>query len=414
VKLRASPMWLLVGGALVLRAGWVLYRWTHTGALLDYPDEELHWQLARNLVTRGALVTDDGRFAARMPVYPLFLAPFATLGTWGILAARLAQTLLGAATVGVAQAWAGSALGRRAALLVGVLVCLDPFGVFFANLLLTEVLFTLLAISFAACAWRVVDARNAGWSAWLGVAALGPLALMTRPSAAGWIPLAWGLIWLFARNRRRAAARLGICATVLAVALLPWGLRNQLVLGAPAWLSANGGLTLYDAQGPQADGSSDQSFLAHLPELAALGEIERDRLLQQRALEQMRSDPARVLRLAGVKLLRTWNPWPNVTSHRTGLAAWSGAIYTMGALVLAALGLGIAIARRKRLRSGAVRNQLWIWTPVLYFTLVHCVYIGSVRYRIPLMPFLALAAGCSALVREAASKPFMSSDKSVF
>jgi hypothetical protein len=85
--------------ALTLRAGWVLYRWVAGGAESAYPDEDVHWQLARNLVHHGWLITDDGRLAARMPLYPLFLALFAGLGTSGVLIARLAQAEIGRAHV---------------------------------------------------------------------------------------------------------------------------------------------------------------------------------------------------------------------------------------------------------------------------------------------------------------------------
>ena len=42
--------------------------------------------------------------------------------------------------------------------------------------------------------------------------------------------------------------------------------------------------------------------------------------------------------------------------------------------------------------------HLLLWLPVLYFTLVHCVFVGSLRYRVPLMPFVSIAAA-TAFVR---------------
>ena len=72
------------------------------------------------------------------------------------------------------------------------------------------------------------------------------------------------------------------------------------------------------------------------------------------------------------------------------------AVFTALVLVLAAAGLRrTAVAHR--VTTDAEERSTWrfhalIWLPVVYFTLVHCVYIGSLRYRIPLMPFLELAA----------------------
>jgi hypothetical protein len=232
---------------------------------------------------------------------------------------------------------------------------------------------------------------------------LGAAAVLTRPSALGLLPLLWLLILAMSADRRRTLRWLTICPMVLMAALLPWGLRNRAVVGAFAWLSTNGGVTLYDAQGPQADGSSDQSFLQDMPQLEGLGEVARDRTLQRLAIAQMEQDPARVLRLAGRKLLRTWSPTPNVAEYRGGWVAWAGAAYTVVVVGGALVGLAYALLTRGNRASGAAallpsgvrRLHALLWFPVVYFALVHCVFIGSVRYRVPLMPLLAVAAAGS-------------------
>jgi len=397
---KASPTrigFVLFAAALAVRVVWVLLRWQQSGSALEFPDEELHWQLARNLVTHGQMVSDDGRYAARMPLYPLFLALFAWLGPTGILAARLAQCAIAAAAAWVAHRLATDALGPRAGILAGVLVAIDPYSIFFSNLLLTEVPFILLGLLFADAAWRVSTQPDAHRRAdQLAVAFWGTGLVMTRPAALGWVGLVWIALWLWDAQRRRASQCVALYATVLAAALLPWGLRNRAVIGGFAWLSANGGLTLYDALGPQADGSSDQSFLDDMPELKGLGELERDRKLFRLALQEARRDPMRVLRLAWVKFRRTWSLTPNVPQYRRGKAALLSAAYTATVIVLALVGL-LRILNRCADPDmlGRRRLLLLVWLPVVYFTLVHCVFIGSLRYRLPLMPLLAIAGSAT-------------------
>jgi len=395
-RLRSAALLFLL--ALGLRGGWVLHRAATHGTTLDYPDEELHWQLATNLVSNGALVSDDGRYAARMPLYPLLLAPFAALGPAGIVTAKLAQAALGAAGVLVARRWARLAAGPRAGRAAGLLVACDPFAVFFANLLLTESLFALLLLAFGLFAWRLAAEPRPGWPVPVGYAAAAAALLLTRPSAALLPVGVWGFVLLMARDRRRALAGAGLAAAAIGLALLPWGLRNRVVLGSFAWLSANGGVTLYDAQGPQADGSSNQGFLRQFeadPAFRKLDEVGRDEFLRRRAIEAMRADPGRVAQLALVKLARTWSPTPNVAEHSGGATAVVSAVYTLFVLMGALAAAGMAVRRSPHLRA----LHVLVWAPILYFTLLHCVYVGSLRYRVPLMPLLAIGTASLAAGR---------------
>ncbi len=389
--------WLIFGAALLLRLAWVLTCWTTNGPSLEFDDERLHWDVARNLIQHGEMMSSDGRYAARMPAYPLFLAVFAGFGDAGILLARLAQAGLGAASAAVAYWLARGVAGRAGGLLAGLLVAFDPYAIFFTNLLLTEVPFTLVVLGLPACAWRLVVVARPAWGAFTGVAVLGPTAIMLRPSAAGWIILLWALLLITRRFSRQAGVQTALFAAILAFLMAPWGLRNQAAIGAWAWLSTNGGVTLYDALGPQADGSSNQAFLNEMPELSGLDEVARDRLLRERACDELRRDPGRAWRLAGIKFLRTWSLIPHVTNYRGGTVALASAAYTLLVLILAGVGLLRCLARWARPTTIAYHALLWL--PVVYFTLVHSLFIGSLRYRVPLMPLLALAAATVLLTR---------------
>ncbi len=387
--------------ALVLRLAWVVWRAAGAAPTLEFDDEALHWQLAQNLVGDGILATDDGRYAARMPLYPLFLALFAWRGPGGILAARLAQAVIGAITAWLVYRFAQEALGRRPGLIAGLLAACDPYSIFFCNLLLTEVLFTLAGVGLTYTAWMTLRRpHEISRRGLVALALLGPIAILTRPSAAAWIPLIWLVLWLFSENRIRAAYRMIGLGLVCVALLLPWGLRNRLVIGSYAWLSTNGGVTLYDAQGPQATGASDQSFLQHMPELAALDEVQVDRRLGALARRHMWHDPYRVVRLAGVKFARTWNPRPNYEQYRGGLAGLVSAAFMLPVIVASLVGvfrlvgqLGSPSARRRRRLLIVL-----LWLPIAYFTLVHCIYIGSLRYRVPLMPFMIISAAAAFVV----------------
>lgn len=411
--------------ALLLRLCWIGWKAASGLGGFEFDDERLHWELARNWVQHGELVSDDGRRAARMPGYPLFLALPAALpepaGPW---AARVLQAIVGAATAWLAFDLVRTLAGARGALVAGSLVAIDPFQVFFCHLLLTEVVFSAMLVLFLRGAAgemglrlaegdRFADQRQAGAGRGFGCALLtafaGAAMVITRPATLGMLPIFWMMILARAVARGRSsnavgrpaeaphtatriAGRLSLYALALTVLLAPWGLRNRAVLGEFAWLGTNGGVTLYDSLGPQADGSGNQDFLRHMPEFAVMSEVQRDRRLAELALEQVRSDPARVLHLAWVKLRRTWSLLPHAAGYTSGPAAWAGAIFT----AVLAIGAIAGLVRLLGCRQGWL--ALLLASPVLYFTLLHMVYVGSVRYRVPLMPILALLCGCAWLI----------------
>lgn len=367
--------------ALALRVGWVMVAWSGSGPRLAFDDERLHWSIARNLALRGELVTDDGQFAARMPLYPLFLACFAGAGDAGVLAARITQSLCGALGALLVYALARRELGPRPGLIAGLLAACDPFTVFACNLLLTEALYTPVSVALAMTGLRL--ATGGGRASLAGAALSGTACVMIRPASLGWVVIVWLAALAGGETHARRLARGAVLATSLAAALLPWGLRNRAVIGEFAWLSTNGGVTLYDGQGPQADGSSNQSFMTAMPDVAALPEAQRDRALRRLAVAEMRRDPLRVLCLGWAKLARMWNVLPNYSELRGGWIGWISAVWMLA--VMAGAIAGSILAGRDRIRPLA-------WITLAYFTLVHCVYVGSVRYRVPLHPFIELLA----------------------
>jgi hypothetical protein len=97
------------------------------------------------------------------------------------------------------------------------------------------------------------------------------------------------------------------------------------------------------------------------------------------------------VRNAGRKLVRFWNVVPNHESFRQGAYQWAIAMSYGPALTLAVLGAWLYRTRWRRL--------LPIYALMGYFTLVHMVTISSLRYRLPLEPFLLIiAAGALAFL----------------
>ncbi len=112
-----------------------------------------------------------------------------------------------------------------------------------------------------------------------------------------------------------------------------------------------------------------------------------DRRMRDAAIGWAEANPGRALALAGLKFLRMWNVWPNEPRLK---ASWLGrlaVLFTYTPLLIFAI-IG---AWRTAGRGWPYRL---CWLPAVYLTLLHVVFVSSIRYREPAMlALLALAAG---------------------
>lgn len=183
------------------------------------------------------------------------------------------------------------------------------------------------------------------------------------------------------------AATMGLLTLLV---LAPWAFRNSRVLevrgesSAWVWTTTNGGVTAYDGFNPDATGASDQSVLKSLPQLKSMNEVERSDYLGARAAEFVRQNPRRALELAALKAGRTWSPVPLSDEYGSRLYVWVGLLYSLPLDVLVVCGLTMGKMRRS--------GKLFLLAPAVYFTLVHMASVGSLRYRVPVEPPLAVLA----------------------
>ena len=226
------------------------------------------------------------------------------------------------------------------------------------------------------------------------------VATLVRPS---WLPFtafAIAIALVLDSHRRRQLLIGAAMAAALAVAMLPWWIRNAQVTGRFVATSLQAGASLYDGLNPMADGSSNMTFVPdftaaeHTAEHAAdqaggerdTFEYRLDRRMHGAAVEWAKANPSRVAQLAWIKFARIWNVWPNDPSFRS----WPlrlAVFFTYTPLLI----LGLVGIWRFSPRGWP---YVLAWLPAVYLTLLHMVFVGSIRYREPAMLALTvLAAG---------------------
>jgi len=374
--------------AIVIRVAFALTRPTDVASLDALPDQVEYVNLANSLLDgRGLAFYDPGflstLYAYRAPGYPLFIAMCGA----NLLATRVAQAIIDASLV-----WAVVLLARRlkfsasVGIIAGAATALNPFLIYFSSLILSETLFTAMLV------WAMVlmlSPRRWTWALRLLMLAL---SIHVRPSAVALpVLLAVGatLARVGASSKATGFWRVPAGMTAIALTLLvlfPWAARNRYVLGTWVWTTTNSGITLYDGLNERADGSSNQAFFRSWPELKTMSEVQRSNYLAALAKRFVIEQPTTALKLAGRKVARMWSPVPlSDTYGSRGSVVVIALIYSIPLFALVCVGVWMTPVARSA--------KVYLLLPALYFTIVHAVTVGSLRYRIPAdVPMTVMAA----------------------
>lgn len=334
---------LLAVAAVVVRLGFALGYWN--GKPLTH-DEQEYLVLALNLAADrgftpslpGALEGPRVQHFSRAPFYPWILSlvfratnqPTDRLPSEVPTAVKVVQSLAGAGTVLIVGALAFQAGGPLAATAAATVAALHPPLVWIGAYALTEALYTPLLL---VALWLVgtPPPERRGRLVVAGLA-LGAAALM-RPGALAILPclVAW-LAW-----RARLAGALLIAVVTMAT-IAPWTVRNYLTYGRPILIAAEGGVTFWTGNHPEAIGEGDLAANPHLKlrqqtllaAHATLAPEEMEPIYYQEALRFIRTDPFAWAWLCVRKLFYTFAPWgPSYRLH-SALYFWASVIpYTV-------------------------------------------------------------------------------------
>lgn len=395
----------------------------HRPERFDFPDSHRYMLVARNIAAGLGPIESQRVRAGTDPLYPYILSAGVRLGfvkpSELMRFGRVVNSLFSLASVVLLALFARRLFGRRPAVIAAAILAVDPILLFFNGLVLTETPYIALLLAGFCCLGRLGEAgdesegaRETGddgispanalaegpvqdrhtlaliaWAAGAGV--LLGLATSLRSSGLLLPILIVPFLWHYTIRSRRGPLAAAVVAVFLAGAVLPLApvaARNWRLLGHFVPVCSNGGASLLDGLGPWADGATGMDRIAYPAFPPDADECERDRLCRAAALGWAREHPVEALGLAWVKLRRTWSVTINA-------ADYSSASYTVVAwatvapeFLLAFLG-GLRLVRH---RFGVLALLL---LPGVYFTLMHMVFVGSVRYRLPAMPFLFVLAG---------------------
>lgn len=419
--MRGSRLWIAILGVLVLACALRIVaaaQWHNAaaseGRLFRLGDSHSYWTLATELAHgRPYQYGSEHAKIFRAPVYPIVLAPWTWINDphFAVWCARLMGCLLGTLSVGLVMILAHRLGGPAAALSSGVLAAIYPGAIGMSIVIWSEAVFCPLMLSHLLL-WQVAWSKphwrqGFTWSLLAGLFA--GLGVLARPSWLLFSPMVFFVGVLCGPRRGQHVAIFVGTLLGCSLAMSPWWVRNASITGKFVLTTLQVGPSLYDGLHAGASGASDegmnfmQEFLqqqlqadATTDSLESTLEYRLNRRAQQAAVHWVLEHPGETAMLAIRKFLRTWTLWPNggeVGSVTLRLALTVGCF---GILALAMMGSWPKLQALTNIAAGATdwRWQLGLyWLPCLYFTLLHMIFVASIRYREPAILVLTVIAG---------------------
>lgn len=359
---RRFPIALFAFGAfvrLVFLIVWIQGNWVNRFPYDPYPSIALGW------LGWGPAIPS----ITHPPLYPallfvLFLI-FRHARDWAVPAL---QCLLSAASPLLLYRWSQSRANRQTARIAALWMALDPALIFFAPQYQSETLFVFLILCFFV-AWDF-ESFSAG--------ILGAAASLCRGVFLAYAPFL--ALWLVYARRWKALVLLTI-GWSLPIAV--WAARNYRHYGVLIPVSAQSGWNMYEGFTLDRQELRDRPFRMgqEVRELGLEDPVQIDRHFQRKIWSWIEDNPAEAGHIALVKAFRFWRPWPY--DPYPASVRWLLGLYF--AILMASAAVGIWAL-------GARACAEPIYALMLSSTVVHSLYFTSLRYRVPLEPFLCFFA----------------------
>ena len=328
----------------------------------------------------------------RPPLYPFMLA-----GIYGLAGDHHGAVVVVQALLDVLTCWLVFLIGRRifderVALVAAGLWGFYPLSTYFTARVMTESLFALLlALSILV----LLRAREKPSGPCL--LAMGVIQGLTALCKASMLYSAVLMVaYLLAARTARRQIRLrhvALLALGFAVVVAPWTVRNYAVSHRFILISSPGSYAFWSGNFYPTQGRDDDELNAQ--ELQTLEEartriarnnpdfmaVENSALFMQDALASIRNHPGQFVWLVFEKFLRFWfAPFHPRTRHFFAAVT----LIQLAVLLPAAWGIVLALRRRK-----AVAPLLLF---ICYLVPLHALTSATVRYSIPIMPYMILFA----------------------
>jgi len=288
---------------------------------------------------------------------------------------------------------------KEVAFISFVAVLFYPFFIFYQALLLSETLFiTILIISFYFLyKWYETGFELNKYFMLMNV--FFTLSLYSKGTLSFLPPLLISLFYLLnTYNLKRGLKIFLLSFLIYTILMSGWWIRNYILFDSVVFFTTSSASNLYlGANENNKEGGihwvNDVNLKFVKKVNSVSNELEKNSLYKQKAIEFIKQNPMQYVGLMWLKFKRFYNFSMNAAEYNS---------FFYNIISLFTYGLSFIFA----LATFLLKIKDWekfsaIYLLIGYFTLIHIIFIASIRYRLPLEPFfILLAANSIVLLKE--------------
>ncbi len=363
----------------------------------------------------------DNRLQSFLPPLHPWMMALALLFPDPALAYAALQAVLGTLTVWLLLWLARAMVGRRAGAMAGWGAALYPAHVLLTGQPLSAVLHACCLVAVLLASWRLKERPTAGRA--LVAGGLVGLLGLSRSQILGFVPVLVGWLWLNRIRGRQLRQTAALLVAAAVAVLIPWSVRNALVLGWPLPTATNDGVTFWNGNNSfttccghdvYADRLAEYQGVARNPalpdvyehpepypfppevaaELGTMSELELRRAFYRAGFAYIRQHPLEWLQLEWRKLVSFWWFRPNLGANPLYRAHWTSLYKVQYAALFLLTVTGVILSLRGSARAcGDWRGFALLYGIMIYTSLVQVFFEVLTRYRWEIELLMLIFAG---------------------
>ena len=359
-----------------------------------FPDESRFFSEAYKFANTGEFWTGDSR-AWEMPftaiIYGVFVKIFNSYALYSI---RIFQAfLLIIMSIGVYQLTYLLFKNKNIALLSMVITLFYPFFIYYQGILLSETLFNTFLIWAFVFLYKLKE-NNFKIGKFLFLSILFFILGIYIKATLTILPILLIPFFTFLYKGLQYSIKIfGVVLVSYLLLLSFWWIRNYIVLDKFVIFTTSSGANLYLGNneynkfgGIDWGKDVDKERVKKIKN-SKLSEIEKDKIFKQKAIDYIKNNPDRFFELMKYKFFRFWNIQFNNKNFKHSFYNYI-MIFSFTPILIGFLISLFLLKDRLKLISP-------IFILIFYFSLLHSVVISSLRYRLPIEPFLIILASYS-------------------